>query len=198
MHSQLFEILMGSLLTPSAACSARSTAATTGSAAERPLLGSGATLGAALPVLPRLSPAAHITKGATRTLRACDPLAATSRPLSDASRTAWAAARASRTSSATHTPRTAGASYTPGAAYTAWASNASRTAWAAGASRTSNATHTPRTAGASYTPDAAYTAWASNASRTAWAAWAGRGPHRASRYRNLRTTGQPHWSARRA
>src|SRR4051812_44156945 len=98
MHSQLFEILMGSLLTPSAACSVPSTAATTGSAAERPLLGSGATLGAALPVLPRLSPAAHITKGATRTLRACDPLAAYTAcdPLaaytawaSNASRTAW-------------------------------------------------------------------------------------------------------------
>jgi len=71
MHNQLFAILMGPLLTPSATCStAASCSAATASTGERPLLAGGAALRAALPELPCLSSAVHITKGATPTLRA--------------------------------------------------------------------------------------------------------------------------------
>jgi hypothetical protein len=205
MHSQIFGILMGPLLPPSAASSARSTAATAG-AGKRPLLGSRAALRTALPELPCLSPAVHIDKCASRTLRACGALGATSRPLSGggagcarpacstyatyAARTTWT----SHTSNATNSARSTRASRTSGttdAAWTLWSSYASHTA---GASRTSYASHT---AGASRTSYASHTAGAARASRTPDAAWTGRGPHGVARYGNLRTAGQPHRSAGR-
>jgi hypothetical protein len=196
---------MGSLLPPSAASSARSTAATA-AASERPLLGSRAALRTALPELPCLSPAVHIAKRASRTLRACDPLAAgcrplgasdprgaTSRPLSGGG-----SARPACSTYTTHATRTIWASHTSHATNSTGTAQASRTSDTTHAARTSRAAYATPTAGPSWTSYATHTARAAGPSRSPAATCTGRGPYSAARYGHLRTAGQPRRSAGRA
>jgi len=114
-HGQLFGVCINALLPPPAATSTAATptaaagaAATRSAATERALLTHRPALCAPLSKLTGLAAAVHVTKRAARTLRACEALAAGSRPLAGPAGTpdATRAAKPTRTPDAARAART--------------------------------------------------------------------------------------------